>query len=221
VSLLNTGELAREFNCIHEHDDLQELISLFTCRFLRLSDDFNPAEDEIQGLTLDYLRALFILQYHRTGAFVDIMERDEGIQLWKDIVYAATTEALEKREGEIHPPIREFTEMWIKRGEVDENNTSDFTLFIFDDHKVMLKVDRCGVHEAVKHFEDQEIAFLSYCWTGFVEDSLYKGSRRRRTTQTLHLSDFCDEFYWNNDVHPDAKQPTIEDLTQLLGASGR
>jgi hypothetical protein len=45
-----------------------------------------------------------MLQCHGTGAFVDMMERDEGIQLWKGIVYAATTEALENKEGEIHPP---------------------------------------------------------------------------------------------------------------------
>jgi hypothetical protein len=75
--------------------------------------------------------------------------------------------------------------MWIKRGEEDENNTSDLSLFIFDDYKVLLKADRCGVHEAVKHFEDQEIMSLSYCWTGFVEDSFNQGSRRRRNTQIL------------------------------------
>jgi len=116
-------------------------------------------------------------------------------------------------------PIKEIKEMWIKRGEEDENNTSDFTLFIFDDYKVLLKVDKCGVHEAVKHLEDQEIAFLSYCWTGFVEDTLNKRSRRRRTTQTLHLSDFCDEFYWDNNVHPDAKQPPLDELMKLIEES--
>ncbi len=220
VSILDLDQMASEFNFIHALHALQELVALFTCRYLRLSNAID-LEEEMQGLTLDWLRAQFILQYHRTGAFVDILERDEGIQLWKDIVYAATADALKNKEGEIRPPIREFTEMWITRGEEDENNTSDFSLFIYDDFKVMLKVDRCGVHEVVKHLEDQEIAFLSYCWTGFVEDSLYKGTRRRRTTQTLHLSDFCDEFYWNNDVHPNAKQPTIEDLTKLLEESRR
>jgi hypothetical protein len=219
VSLSALDQIAGEFNFINVHHDLQELVALFTCKYLRLSNEFYLMEEEIQGRTLDWLRAQFILQYHRTGAFVDIMERDEGIQLWKDIIFTATTDALENKEGEIHPPIREFTEMWIQRGEEDENNTSDFTLFIFDDYKVLLKVDRCGVHEAVKHLEDQEIAFLSYCWTGFVEDKLNKRSRRRRTTQTLHLSDYCDEFYWNNDVHPDAKQPTFDELAQWIGAS--
>ena len=219
VAIFDIEKIAREFNFINIHHDLQELVALFTCKYLSISNGFDPKEEEIQGLTLNWLRAQFILQYHRTGAFVDIMERDEGIQLWKNIVYSATTDALEKKEGEIHPPIREITEMWIKRGEENENNTSDFTLFIFDDYKVLLKVDKCGVHEAVKHLEDQEIAFLSYCWTGFVEDTLNKRSRRRRTTQTLHLSDFCDEFYWDNDVHPNAKQPTLDEMTKLIEES--
>ena len=216
VSIFDLEKIAREFNFINVHHDLQELVALFTCKYLSLSNEFDPKEEEIQGLTLDWLRAQFILQYHRTGAFVDIMERDEGIQLWKDIVYAATKDSLKMREGEIRPPIKEFTEMWIKRGEENENNTSDFTLFIYDDYKVLLKVDRCGVHEAVKHLKDQEIAFFSYCWTGFVEDKLNQKVRRRRTTQTLHLNDCCDEFYWNNDVHPNAEQPSLDELMKLI-----
>ena len=218
LSKFDLNEITKKFDSINTYQDLKELVMLFTCKYLNLLNDCN-LEQEREGLTLDWLRAQFILQYHRTGTFIDILERDEGIQLWKDIVYAATKDSLESSEGEIHPPIKEFTEMWIKRGEEDENNTSDFTLFIYDDYKVLLKVDRCGVHEAVKHLDDQEIAFLSYCWTGFAEDMLNQKVRRRRTTQTLHLNDYCDEFYWNNDVHPNEEQPNLDELMKIINQS--
>ncbi|MGC9778022.1 MAG: hypothetical protein HZR80_02130 [Candidatus Heimdallarchaeota archaeon] len=37
-----------------------------------------------------------------------------------------------------------------------------------------------------------------------------------RRTQTLHHGDFCDELYWNNVVHPNAEQPSLE-FTKKLG----
>jgi len=37
-----------------------------------------------------------------------------------------------------------------------------------------------------------------------------------RRTQTLHHGDFCDDLYWNNVVHPNAEQPSLE-FTKKLG----
>jgi hypothetical protein len=62
----------------------------------------------------------------------------------------------------------------------------------------------------VKHLEDREVAYLSYCWTGYPEQELNKKARRKNTPQTLYQSDYCVEFFWNNDVHPNAEPPSTE-----------
>ena len=84
------------------------------------------------------------------------------------------------------------------------------TIVKYDDYKVALRFDRCPVYEATKHLEDPEIAYLSWCWTGYPEEKLNKRIRRKRTPQTLHESDYCIEFYWNNEVHPDAEPPASD-----------
>jgi len=142
------------------------------------------------------------------------MDRAEGIQLWKDLVYRATEDAIRSSDEEIHPPIKEITEGWMKEGETGQSNF-ELTVVSYDEYKVALRFDRCPVFDSVKHLEDREIAYLSYCWTGESEIELNKKSRRKLTPQTLYQADYCLEFYWDNDVHPNAKPPS-DDFWQTI-----
>ena len=131
------------------------------------------------------------------------------LQLWKDLVYRATEDAIRSSDEEIHPPIKEITEGWMKEGETGQSNF-ELTVVSYDDHKVALRFDRCPVFDSVKHLEDREVAYLSYCWTGQPEAELNKKLRRKNTPQTLYQSNYCVEFYWDNEVHPDAQPPSNE-----------
>lgn len=66
------------------------------------------------------------------------------------------------------------------------------------------------MHEVLKDFNDPDIAYLCSC---YLRDSPSNNEGyivHMRKTQTLHHAKFCDEFYWNNYVHPDAEQPSLE-----------
>jgi len=62
----------------------------------------------------------------------------------------------------------------------------------------------------MKDYDDPEAVYLSYCWTGFPEHELNNRVRRKFTPYTLHTNDYCIEFFWNNDKHPNAKPPSEE-----------
>ena len=194
---------------LNRYPDLRELMIQFVFHELKLPKEYVPMSEKIEVALMDWLRASNIFRYHRVKAIVDIMDRTEGIDLWKDMVYRATQESLKKSTEECHPPVKEITEGWMKEGETGNSNF-ELTIVSFDDHKVALRFDRCPVFDSVKHLEDREIAYLSYCWTGQPEQELNKKARRKNTPQTLYHSDYCVEFYWDNDVHPDAKPPTTE-----------
>jgi hypothetical protein len=208
-SSLNLDDIKSKLVKLDGLADLQHLILYLTIHELNLSRDYHLGLEEVEVLLFDWLRATNVLKYFRVKAFTEILERQEGIQLWKDLAYKVTEDALNQSEEEIHPPIKEITEGWIKACE-EEDASFDMTIVKYDDYKVALKFDKCPVYEATKHLEDPEIVYLSWCWTGFPEEKLNKRSRRKRTPQTLHDSAFCVEFYWNNDVHPDAEPPPLE-----------
>jgi hypothetical protein len=208
-SNLQLQELLKGLNQLNRHQELRELMIQFAFHQLKLPDDYEPESEEIEVALLDWLRSTNVFRYQRVKAIIDIMERNEGIQLWKDMVFRSTEDSMRNEEKEIHPPVKEITEGWMKEGESSES-AFELTVVRYDDHKVALRFDKCPVFESVKHLEDREVAYLSYCWTGQPEQELNRRSRRKNTPQTLYQADYCVEFYWNNDVHPDAQPPTEE-----------
>jgi len=187
--------------------ELRELMILFVFNELKLPENYRPKSEEVEVSLMNRLRSSNIFRYHRVKALVDIMDRAEGIELWKDMVYRATQDSLRSSNEECHPPIKEITDRWVKKGEAGESNL-ELTVVSYDDHKLALRFDRCPVFDSVRHLEVREVAYLSYCWTGQSEQELNKKARRKKTPQTLYQGDYCVEFYWNNDVHPDAEPPT-------------
>ena len=214
-SNLDFEEILKDRDQMNRHQDLKELMIQFVFYELKLPEDYKPESKEIEVSLQDWLRSTNVFRYYRVKSIVDIMDREEGIQLWKEMVYRATEDSMKNSDEESHPPIKEITKGWMKEGETGES-TFELTVVSYDDHKVALKFDKCPVFESVKHLEDREVAYLSYCWTGQPEQELNKHSRRKNTPQTLYHSDYCVEFYWNNDVHPDAEPPS-HDFWKSLG----
>ncbi|TFG26735.1 hypothetical protein EU528_13925 [Candidatus Thorarchaeota archaeon] len=214
-SSINVDDVLKDCEFLNRYSDLRDLMIQFVFNELKLPINYEPSSEEIEVFLMNWLRSSNVFRYHRVKAIVDIMDRQEGIQLWKDMVYRATQDSLRKTDGECHPPIKEITEGWMKEGETGNSNF-ELTVVSYDDHKVALRFDRCPVFDSIKHLEDRGIAYLSYCWTGQPEQELNKKARRKNTPQTLYQSDYCVEFYWNNDVHPNAEPPTTEFWNELV-----
>ncbi|MFW9960694.1 MAG: hypothetical protein ACFFDV_06735 [Candidatus Thorarchaeota archaeon] len=206
-SLLNIHNKLKECEFLNRYPDLLDAMICFALSELQLPTTYELGSGEVDVPLMSWLRALNVFRYHRVKAIVDIMGRNEGIELWKDLVYRATQESLKGSTEERHPPIKEIAEGWIKEGETGES-CFELTVVSFDDYKVALKFDQCPVFDSVKHLEDREIAYLSYCWTGQPEQELSKKTRRKKTPQTLYQSDYCVEFFWDDNVHPNAETPS-------------
>ncbi|MHA1423694.1 MAG: hypothetical protein ACTSW8_01185 [Candidatus Thorarchaeota archaeon] len=201
--------LLKDCDFLNRYPDLRELMIQFVFNELKLPENYQPESKEVEVSLMNWLRSSNVFRYHRVKAIIDIMDREEGIQLWKDMVFRATQDSLKSSEEECYPPIKEITEGWKKEGESGES-TFELTVVSYDDHKVALRFDRCPVFDSVKHLEDREVTYLSYCWTRHPEQELNKKARRKNTPQTLYQRNYCVEFYWNNDVHPDAEPPSTD-----------
>ena len=125
-----------------------------------------------------------------------------------------TSEWLRKNPEEAKGSMKDYIE---KRVDVFSRSMGgDCTMVIYDDYRLLQKVDRCIVHESTKHL-DQEIAYLSKCYEGQVVYEKTRSTRKiqQRTTKYLFFDDYCDEFFWDNEVFPDCEQPSEEFIRNL------
>ncbi|MFX0065918.1 MAG: hypothetical protein ACFFC7_27420 [Candidatus Hermodarchaeota archaeon] len=216
TSTINLTELSDDLPLINQYPEFKDLIVKVLFKYLPLPKDSQPGLEEFEGIWVEALKGWFLVPYYRTKAFTDILGRENGIKFWKEMVVYLLDEAEEQEEGEIWPPIKEVAESWINGAKSGENQGFDFTVVIYDDYKVLLKFDRCCVHESLKYLDDQEIVYLSRCYTGELRADRTNRVRRKRLTQTLHCGEYCDEFYWDNTVHPNAENPD-KDFIRNLG----
>ncbi len=215
-------EMLKGLSHLGNHPDLQDLIIRFMCKHLDLPADHKPGPEEIEVLSLNDARAGRRLSYHRVKALVDLLGREEGIPLYKEVVnrilVAERVESeqnkKERLRGEKEILSAEYVERAVKAW--TDYGLADFTVAVIDDHKVLYRFDSCLTHEALRDFDDPDIAYLASCYVGDAEEFNTGKTRHLRRTQTLHHGDFCDELYWDVDFHTDPEQPPLE-FTRTLG----
>lgn len=216
-ALFDFNEMGKELTVLNEYLELQELILQLVCKYLALPEDYRPGQEKIEVLSLNNVKAEARPSYYRVKAFTDVLGKDASIQLWKKIINQKLIEERAKNEGTKsggkEVSAREVLERAIKRW--TEKGLVDFTVAIFDDHKVLFRFDRCLVPEALKDFHDPDIAYLATCFIGDAEEYNTGRTRCLRRTQTLHHGDFCDEFYWDVEFYTDPEQPSLEFIRKM------
>ncbi|NHJ49332.1 MAG: hypothetical protein FK733_16200 [Asgard group archaeon] len=214
TTIFDITELLHIFPILLKETNLLELIITFTVKYLRLTEDYTSDKESVKRLQLQIAQAQDVFSFHRTKAFVDLLGRDEGINLWKQLVDVFIEDRLNRPDSR-KGTMKDFTEEM--RAACSKTGGSDCIFVVFDNYRFLQKIDRCICHEGTKDLNDPEIAYLSYCYTDDVTDRRTKGVRRfrRRRSQTLYFKDFCDEFFWDDEKYPDADQPSLEFMKKL------
>ncbi|MCK5264371.1 MAG: hypothetical protein KAR03_02090, partial [Candidatus Thorarchaeota archaeon] len=97
---LDLDDKLRSLEYLSRYSDLKKLIVLFSLNTMNLPVDYVPESEETKVGLLDWLKATNVFRYHRVKAILDIMDREGGIQLWKDMVYRATQDSLKESDVE-------------------------------------------------------------------------------------------------------------------------
>ncbi len=216
--LFDLGLIDQNLKILNKYPELKKVIINFMCKLLELPEGLNSIE-EIEIRYFNIRRASSHLSYYRVKTIEDIFGKDEATKLYQEIVKYLIKERKEQNPPEMHEDPKKVTRIDSRERVMKqylELGVGDFTIVIYDDYKELYKFDRCIVHEVLKDLNDPDIAYLSSCYTNDHPSNNEGHTIHARKTQSLHHSDFCDEFYWNNAVYPDAKQPSLE-FTKKLG----
>ena len=211
--------LREDLEILPNFPELEKLIFHYICKTIKLPNNYTSDQGEIELGYLDRIKALERTSYFLVRTLADTYGKELGTEIYKEIVPylledMRSRDTSEKPEDPKTVKVLDSHERcldsWCKSG------LADFSYCLFDDYKVVYRFDSCLTPEALKEFDDPDIAYLSSCYIGDVPEFNIGRTINMRRTQTLHHAKFCDELYWNNHVHPDAEQPSLE-FTENIG----
>ncbi len=219
VDAFNWNLIRKDLKLLHNFPGLEKLIFLFVCKTVKLLENYVNELGEIESPYFDQRKTGEQISYFFVRTLVDTYGKEEGTEIYKQIVPKIIKEWRSEVVSEqpkdpttvtILDSNKRSIKAWCKSG------LADFTSCIIDDYKVVYRFDSCLTPEALKEFNDPDIAYLSTCYIADVPEFNVGRTIHLRRTQTLHHAKFCDEFYWNNSVHPDAEQPSL-DFVENMG----
>ena len=218
IEAFNWNFIRQDLDLLQNYPDLEKLIFHYTCKTLEIPDEYRSNQGEIELGFFDWIKVLRRIPYFLVRVIADIYGQEKGVEIYKEIVplHLAELKSKGKREEPEDPKsvnILDFNERQKKAW--CECGLADFSLCIFDDFKIVYRFDSCLTPEALKEFNDPDIAYLSSCYLTDHPDFNKDQIVHLRRTQTLHHSEFCDELYWNNHVHPDTEHPSIDFIANM------
>lgn len=212
-SFLKSEEIEKDLTILKDKKELQNAIIKFVCKYWDLPKGMKTKDDKVDVYNLNHTKSYMRISYYRVKSFIDILGEEKGLELYKQVLIkivddeVKNTNYTRKTQRE---SCKKSIENWKKTG------LGDFCFKIFDDNKILFRFDKCVIHEALKDFNDPDIAYTASCYRGDIQGAHPGKYFNMRRTQTLHHGDFCDEMYWNKDVHKDPEQPSLE-FTRNLG----
>lgn len=218
IGLFNIESIDQNLTILNKYPELEKTICNFLCKLLELPEGFSTTKKEIKIRYFNVRKASSHLSYYRVKAIEDVFGKEKATKLYKEIVGFLIKERKEQNPPEIPEDPRKVTRIDSRERimkQYRELGVGDFTIVIYDDYKEFYKFDRCVVHEVLKDLNDPDIAYLSSCYRRDHPSNNEGYTIHMRRTQTLHHGDFCDELYWNNVVHPNARQPSLKFAKKL------
>jgi hypothetical protein len=208
---LNFGQICEILPFSRAFPAIFELSLHLVSKQLKIPQDHSFASPKVEVRTVDSLGALSVPRYHRIKAIVEVLGRDVGIHFFKDFVEHIFRQPPEKRYNR---SFKEFKQMLIDSWSRSES--FEFVIAHFDDHMFVGKFNKCMRYEVLKYLDDPEISFLAQCYEGPANVARISKKFRMRRQVTLFNHHFCDEFFWDSEVHGEnPAQPSLEFLESL------
>jgi hypothetical protein len=207
---LDIKKLEKDYSFIFNNSLILNLSLNLICLHLEIPQNFRFNDKKVDLLVIKEKSVSFVVKYFGIKAMQHLLNEEDGMKFYKKYCKIRYQDTGKKKNSRTAKKARED-----QLNEFTDQGLYDWKFAIFDDEKYLLKVNRCFLHEIFKPFNDPKVSYLVCCYTG--SDAIRRDNQylRMRRIQTLFDGNFCDEFYWNNEVHDNPEQPNLE-FTQSL-----
>ncbi|NHK32607.1 MAG: hypothetical protein FK730_14735 [Asgard group archaeon] len=208
-------EIKNELKYLKTNEKLTKLVIRFMAKKMDITDGSKIESKEAKFKILNWTKAFEGLSYFRVKSFTDILGKEKGIELYTELLRLYVKELNENKKINEKHTVKSRNDgavkYWCKEG------IADFTFTFIDDNQVLYRFDKCVTHEALKDYNDPDVAYIASCYMGDIKEWNEGDIIHLSRTQTLHHGDFCDELYYDTRLHKKPpKQPTLE-FTRSIG----
>lgn len=206
-------DIEEKFEFLDQYPELRKLTQEFLLVHMNPLKKSPKNSEKFIVYGLNQAMALERISYHRVKTFVELLGKENGIELYTKILTKIVddmhTKNQQKSDISMTKNHEKAIKYWCKRG------LADFAYCRLDEHMTIYRFDSCFTHTALKDFNDPDIAYYASCYIGDIPEYNKKRIIHLRRTQTLHHKDFCDELYWDSRVHNNPKHPSIDFIRNL------
>ncbi|MFW9924511.1 MAG: hypothetical protein ACFFDW_14605 [Candidatus Thorarchaeota archaeon] len=202
-----------KFDFLEKYPKLMDLTATFILVHVNPLKISQKNPEKYLMYSLDFVKAFERISYLRVKTFIELLDKDEGLKLYTKILTRIVEDDNKINPQKDDVSITKNRELSIKQW--CRIGLGDFTYCILDEHIDLYRFDKCLTHEALKDFNDPDVAYWASCYRGDIPTFNNDKIIQMRRTQTLHHGDFCDEMYWDSRIHNNPKQPSL-DFTRKL-----
>jgi len=206
-------EITEKFEFLEKYPELRKLSREFFLIHMNPMKKNSTDSNKFIVFGLNQAKAFRRISYHRVKILTEMLGKEAGIELHTRILTKLIEDIKKKnpQKSDITMAKRMASsiEAWCKIG------MADFTYCDLDEHMTIFRFDSCFTHEALKDFNDPDIAYYASCYGADIPAFNEGRIIQLRRTQTLHHYDFCDELYWDSRVHYNPKHPSMNFLKKM------
>ncbi len=190
--------------------DLAEACADLCLTLLNAPEGYAWKPQELELLQIDDVSARYIPRYYQAKLLTELMAREEAIQLLKNFYdFSATTYRTVKR----HETITSIYEEDVRRGTEEEGFI--WISALLNEGKMAGRTDVCLLHEALKGFNDPELAYVIACHADSVAIQKMNENFLLTRSSTLMDGPFCESCVHDTRVVSKIEHPSREFFEKL------
>ena len=201
--------IEEKYEFLDKYPNLRKLILDFYLLHLNPMKKSSSETNKFIVFGLNQSMAFRRISYHRVKSFAELLGKEDGIKLYTKILTKYIEYMTQKFPQKDDISVSKYCENAIKGW--CSIGMADFVSCVLAEHKIHFRFDSCFAHEALKDFNDPDIAYYASCYGADLPAFNEGRIINVRRTQTLHHADFCDEFYWDTrEFDEPPEQPSLE-----------
>jgi len=190
--------------------DLTEACTDLCLTLLNVPEGYAWKPQELELLQIDDISARYIPRYFQAKLLTELMVKEEAIKLLKNFFdFSART----YRTVERHENVTSIYEDDVNRGA--EREGFIWISALLNEGKFAGRTDVCLLHEALKGFNDPELAYVIGCHADFVVIQKMKENFLLTRSSTLMDGPFCESCVHDTRVVSKIEHPSREFFEKL------
>ncbi len=206
--------LISNYKNLNDQNELTRLHLDLQIQILELTKKQLNSVDQIEIPSRINWRAVFINKYYQLLALIDVLGRNEGIELYKEYLdqYYVHTKSTFKH----YNTLDEFSKEHLEEQETSTDGEFAVVYSTVENGVYIVRNDNCPAVEALDDIKDKELIYVICCYADYQYTIMSNEHFVMTRNYTVAEGDpYCDKVFHDTRIDKEVKHPTKEFLDSM------